>query len=165
MAWSLTSLIDAPALPLYGAFAVGILVGMEILARAIPLVFESSSVKRIEERGKHLDQLEAIDIRYITINKIITVIFMYHVLYVCFNTPTIKLYANELTVQNTLGSLVVFYLFYDLIYSPSTDCYMSGRCMLSFTSTTTGKRLQVVAIWMPSMYILLSSPSGSICIC
>ena len=53
---------------------------------------------------------------FITINKLSTIFFVYNAAQVMYFTPTIYKLPSELSISNTLGSLVGFYLFYDLCY-------------------------------------------------
>lgn len=98
----------------YLCFIGGIFTGLEILSYIIPLAF--GSWPKIPVRGKHLDKFETIDKVYILINKLLTVAFVYHVIYVTTHINTIAWKWEEATVYNTLGSLVLFYLFYDFWY-------------------------------------------------
>ena len=101
----------------YLLLCVVVLIGLEILSRLVPLLFSLlSSSSLIEIRGKHLDQFEYTDHLYITINKGLTCMFVYHLLYFSCNTSTIKWEHSDATIMNTIGSLVLFYLFYDLFY-------------------------------------------------
>lgn len=91
-----------------------VLVGLEVLSRIVPLLF--SSAGRIEVRGKHLDTLDFQDQLYISINKLLTCMFVYHLLYVACNTSTIEWDHDDVTIGNSIGALVLFYLFYDFFY-------------------------------------------------
>ena len=95
-------------------FASVIWIGMEILSRYVPLVFGSPPL--IPVKGKHLDELEKLDKIYIFINKIFTVCFVYHVIQVIYNTKSITWDPEDVTIFNTLGSLVAFFTFYDYFY-------------------------------------------------
>ena len=87
-------------------FSLAILLGLEILAHLVPYVFKNTKNEEIEIQGKHLDQFEMIDLLYININKILTVIFVYHVIATCYYTDSIALKYEELSIGNTLGSLI-----------------------------------------------------------
>jgi sterol desaturase/sphingolipid hydroxylase (fatty acid hydroxylase superfamily) len=82
----------------------------------VPLVCKAGGSGLIKVRGKHLDKLESIDNTYIFINKCLTVIFTYHVIWLCYITPSIKWKIEEITLANTIGSLICFYIFYDFFY-------------------------------------------------
>jgi sterol desaturase/sphingolipid hydroxylase (fatty acid hydroxylase superfamily) len=101
-------------LPFGLLFASLIWLGMEILSRYVPLIFGSPSL--IPVKGKHLDEFETMDKVYIFINKILTVTFVYHVIQVTYNTESIMWDSKDLTLANTLGSLLAFYVFYDYFY-------------------------------------------------
>mmetsp|Transcript_41169 Transcript_41169/g.42069 ORF Transcript_41169/g.42069 Transcript_41169/m.42069 type:complete len:239 (+) Transcript_41169:209-925(+) len=103
------SLVTVPLM-----FSLCIFAGLEILSIIVPVLFGGSA--KIPVKGKHLDELESIDKRFIFINKCLTVIFVYHLWLVVSSTPTIKWGINEVSIQNTLGSLTCFYLFYDFFY-------------------------------------------------
>jgi sterol desaturase/sphingolipid hydroxylase (fatty acid hydroxylase superfamily) len=94
-------------------FAV-IMLGLQILALIVPFLF--GAAEKIPEKGKHLDTLEPIDRTYITINKCLTAMFVYHVIAACYYNDSIKLRSDEVTLANTVGSLVAFYAFYDFMY-------------------------------------------------
>jgi sterol desaturase/sphingolipid hydroxylase (fatty acid hydroxylase superfamily) len=96
-------------------FSVVITVGMTALSWIINMLFYSSG--RIPVKGKHLDNLEPLDILFISINKFLTVIFVFHVVQMTYATPTVKWSLDDLTLANTLGSFVAFYFFYDLLYA------------------------------------------------
>ena len=98
-------------------FASVIWVGLEVLSNIIPLVCRNTIPDAlIPVKGKHLDEFESTDKWYIFINKILTVTFVYHLIWACTVVQSIKWAPEEVTVWNTLGSLVAFYLFYDLLY-------------------------------------------------
>lgn len=106
------------SMPVYGGLllCVVVIVGLEVLSKIVPMAFSSLSSSRIEVRGKHLDALEYQDNLFITINKGLTCMFVYHLMYFSCNTSTIKWDYEELTVMNSIGSLLLFYLFYDFFY-------------------------------------------------
>ncbi len=93
-----------------------IMLGLEILSELVPYVCKIAGAGHIPVKGKHLDEFEALDRFYISINKFLTIVFVYHTLIVCHNTPTINWDMNDITIANTLGSLVAFYVFYDFFY-------------------------------------------------
>ena len=57
-------------------FCVVILAGLELLNVLVSKLF--SSAKSIPVKGKHLDKLETIDNAFIITNKLVTVVFVYH---------------------------------------------------------------------------------------
>lgn len=101
-------------LPFGILFAAGILAGMEVLSRYVPLLFGSPAL--IPVKGKHLDELEFVDKAFIFINKLFTVTFVYHLIQLTYSTPSISWAHEDVTLLNTLGSLVAFYAFYDYFY-------------------------------------------------
>jgi sterol desaturase/sphingolipid hydroxylase (fatty acid hydroxylase superfamily) len=98
----------------YFIFAGLIFLGLEILSRILPYLF--STMKEIPIKGKHLDELSFLDNLFIFMNKLLTVIFVYHLLIVVNSSSTIKWGYETLTMTNTIGSLLSFYVFYDFFY-------------------------------------------------
>lgn len=99
----------------FGVSFAGVIVGgLEILSRIIPLLFGSAN--QIPVKGKHLDKFETVDKAFITFNKILTIVFVYHVIWVVGRTSTVTWEMHDITIFNTAGSLICFYLFYDLLY-------------------------------------------------
>eukprot|EP01032_Pedospumella_encystans_P022191 gene22191-25148_t len=94
---------------------IAILIGLEILSHIVHLIFNDRT-NLIPVKGKHLDTLEFQDQLYIWINKGLTVLFVYHLVWVCQKATNIAWQHNEATLANTLGSLVAFYIFYDFFY-------------------------------------------------
>ena len=95
-------------------FCTAVALGLEVLSHLVPLLFGSAG--RIEERGKSLEKLEGVDNAFITVNKGLTMLFVYHLIQVTYHSKTIRWSPDELTLGNSLGSLVAFYIFYDLLY-------------------------------------------------
>lgn len=98
-------------------FSVGVMLGLETLSRIIPFIFNTLGSKLIPVKGKHLDTLSFDDHLYITINKLLTVMFTYHLIWVCQSSSSIKWKLEEASIYNTLGSLIAFYIFYDFFYT------------------------------------------------
>jgi sterol desaturase/sphingolipid hydroxylase (fatty acid hydroxylase superfamily) len=96
--------------------AVVVLIGLEILRIIVPVVFTWLNFPLIPVKGKHLDEFETLDNAFILCNKILTVMFVYHFILVTMSTESIKWHSSEVTLSNTFGSLVMFYLFYDFWY-------------------------------------------------
>ena len=90
--------------------------GLEIWTRLVPFLCQISNTSKIPVKGKHLDKLSSKDILFININKLFTIMFAYHVVWICSNVQTIKWKIEELSVFNTVGSLICFYIFYDFFY-------------------------------------------------
>jgi hypothetical protein len=91
---------------------VGILIGLEVLSHIVHLIFSNTGAKLIPVKGKHLDNFSFDDLLYIWINKAHTMLFVYHLVWVCQKSATISWQLEEATVYNTVGSLVLFYIFY-----------------------------------------------------
>eukprot|EP01038_Epipyxis_sp_PR26KG_P013233 gene13233-17736_t len=98
-------------------FSSVILVGMEILSVGVPPLFQAiTHCNQIPIKGKHLDQFSLQDHIFITINKFLTILFVYHGLLVCYYTPSVKWNFDDMNFFNTVGSLLLFYLVYDFLY-------------------------------------------------
>lgn len=91
-----------------------IYLGLEILSHIVHILFGFAA--KIPVRGKHLDEFDSTDRTYININKLLTMVFVYHVIFVCFTHEGIEWGTDKLTLGNTFGSLVCFYIFYDFFY-------------------------------------------------
>ena len=100
------------------AWTFGILAGMHILTVLIPAVFEGRAAL-IEMRGKHLDVLAPVDKAAIFFNKLMTAMFVYHCIHVVYRLDTVEwsFDRGHLTLLNTLGSLLAFYVVYDFFYT------------------------------------------------
>lgn len=73
--------------------------------------------KHIPVRGKPLETLSAKDIAFIVFNKLTTPLLSYHLIqFMCYNTDHVKWNFEDLTLWNTLGSLVAFHVVYDFFY-------------------------------------------------
>ena len=92
-----------------------ILGGMEILSRLPDLL--CGGFNRIPIKGKHLDHFSFLDNTFIIINKLFTIVFVYHLVQVTYYSPSIKKTAAEASVLNTVGSLSAFYVVYDFFYA------------------------------------------------
>lgn len=97
-------------------FASIIWIGLEVLSNIVPFIFKNTGAEYIPVRGKHLDEFASIDKLYIFINKLLTIAFVYHLIWVCISLKTIAWKNDEVTIMNTLGSIVAFYIFYDFFY-------------------------------------------------
>lgn len=97
------------------AFIGVIFLGLQILSFIVPVLFGSATP--IPIKGKHLDEFSSLDKTFIFMNKCFTCLFVYHVIVVTPQMPTISWRREEITWLNTLGSLVVFYVFYDFFYT------------------------------------------------
>lgn len=91
-----------------------IALGLELLSHIVHILFGFAD--DIPIRGKHLDKFAFQDHLFVNINKVLTMVFVYHVIWVTYNTPSIKWRQEELTLMNSLGALVGFYAFYDFFY-------------------------------------------------
>lgn len=104
-------------------FTASIMIGMEGLSVLIPLYFErlakKETIKSIPVKGKHLDKFDFLDRLFININKVLTVLFVYHVLLFLSSdySSKVEFDFSKITFFNTIGSLVGFYIFYDFFYA------------------------------------------------
>lgn len=114
---SIIILSDASSWPAWfiGAYCCGIFLGLEILSHLIPLLF--GHFNKIDVKGKHLDELSFQDNLFISINKCLTLVFVYHVVQVSYYTSSIKWAPEEANFMNTVGSLGAFYVVYDFFYA------------------------------------------------
>jgi sterol desaturase/sphingolipid hydroxylase (fatty acid hydroxylase superfamily) len=96
-------------------FSSAVILGLEGLSQSIPIFFSTGS-KLIPVKGKHLDEFSALDHLYISINKVLTVIFTYHVILFSSINSSIKWDFKEITLLNTVGSVVLFFIVYDFFY-------------------------------------------------
>lgn len=97
-------------------FCAAIMIGLEILARIIPVIFTAAGSNLIAVKGYHLDKFSSIDNAFIFINKLLTILFVYHFLLVTNNCTTIVWGSENLSVANTIGSMIAFYVIYDFFY-------------------------------------------------
>lgn len=96
------------------SFATIIALGVELLSFIVLNAF--AYARPIAIKGKHLDVLEPIDLAYIYFNRVTMVPFMYHAVQVAYYTPSILKEHSEATFSNTVGSFILFYVFYDFFY-------------------------------------------------
>ena len=97
------------------SYCCGIFFGLEALSQIVPAIF--GHYDKIAIKGKHLDVLSFQDNLFITVNKCLTLIFVYHTVQVAYYTPSIKLAHEDATLMNTFGSLIAFYVVYDFFYA------------------------------------------------
>jgi sterol desaturase/sphingolipid hydroxylase (fatty acid hydroxylase superfamily) len=70
----------------------------------------------IPVKGKHLDVLSTQDQIFININKLFTLMFSYHLILACHYFDSINRSWHEISLANTVGSLIAYYAFYDFFY-------------------------------------------------
>lgn len=97
---------------------VVVLFGMELIgyvACEVPQWFGSG---KIEVRGKHLDSLDKTDIAFIAFNRLLTVMFTYHMIWFCTSPDShVVMDLEGITLLNTVVALPALYVVYDLFYS------------------------------------------------
>lgn len=96
------------------AFPSVILLGLELISLLTSLAFDAAP--RIPVKGKHLDKLEGLDLAFIAFNKCSAVFFVYNTAQVIHASSTVYKSFDDLSLANTLGSFVAFYVFYDFFY-------------------------------------------------
>mmetsp|Transcript_9553 Transcript_9553/g.12979 ORF Transcript_9553/g.12979 Transcript_9553/m.12979 type:complete len:260 (+) Transcript_9553:85-864(+) len=101
--------------PQAAIFSGVILFGMEILSQGVQSGF--SSLEKIPQKGKHWDSLDTRDILFITLNRLTTVPFVYHLLTTAIRSPSIQISLKDMTLANTVGSFFVMYVVYDFFYT------------------------------------------------
>ena len=74
-------------------------------------------MKRIPVRGKHLDDLESIDVLYVTLNKIATVPFVYILMKYMYHEPNAIWSLQSISLTNTLLTIPPFFIIYDFFYT------------------------------------------------
>eukprot|EP00808_Paulinella_micropora_P025658 g50798.t1 len=72
----------------------------------------------IKVRGEHLSQLSRLDMSFITFNRLVTVLFTYHLLEYVHHNPKVPWALHQLSFLNTVVALVGCYVVYDLFYNP-----------------------------------------------
>lgn len=75
------------------------------------------SLEKIPQKGKHLDKLQARDTLFIWLNRLTAVPFVYHLLYACGASASIKTSLQDVTFTNTAGAFLALYVVYDLFYT------------------------------------------------
>jgi sterol desaturase/sphingolipid hydroxylase (fatty acid hydroxylase superfamily) len=74
-------------------------------------------LKQIPVRGKHLDNLEPIDVTFVTLNKIATVPFSYFLAKYLFHEPNAIWSLQSVSFTNTLLAIPPFFIIYDFFYT------------------------------------------------
>lgn len=99
-------------------FCIGIGVvqlGFFVYKEVVPRVFAGAD--RLRHRGKHLDEFGALDWTYITTNKALTWVMVYHTLTFLLSSPHIVWAPGQLSMGTTLGALIALFVVYDFFYS------------------------------------------------
>lgn len=113
-------------------YTIVIIAAMEGIAQSIHIIWHACD--RIAVKGKHLDSLSALDIGFIIFNKLSTAVFTYHLIQIIYYTSSIKKLPSEVTIANTIGSMICFIAFYDLFYHV---CYVWSIFLLYVSSNIT----------------------------
>lgn len=96
-------------------WAIAVISAMEALNRI--LLLSRPFFKSIPGRGKHLDELETIDILFIWFNRLCTPVFTFHVIQFCWFSPNVAWKGSELSIVNIVISLICMFIMYDLPYT------------------------------------------------
>ncbi|KAJ8612881.1 hypothetical protein CTAYLR_002077 [Chrysophaeum taylorii] len=116
------------------AFSALILASMEALARGVNLITAVALRSRAplpHNPKQHLDTLEPLDRTYIAVNKLLTVLFVYHLLRAVWTLPSVAWKLSEITLLNTVGSLGAFFVLYDLMYA-SFHRFLHARAVYKY---------------------------------
>jgi sterol desaturase/sphingolipid hydroxylase (fatty acid hydroxylase superfamily) len=93
------------------------ILGMEAMNIATKALGSSLRLKNIPVRGKHLDDLESIDLLYITLNKMATVPFVYLLAKYMYHEPNAVSSLDSITFGNLILPIVPFFIIYDFFYT------------------------------------------------
>mmetsp|Transcript_9958 Transcript_9958/g.18134 ORF Transcript_9958/g.18134 Transcript_9958/m.18134 type:complete len:251 (+) Transcript_9958:252-1004(+) len=99
----------------YPAFLSLIYGGMEILSHLVLNVFDGA--EPIPIRGKHLDAFERADLLYINFNKVMTAVFVYHLLNFVFYDPNIDWNLKDASLLYGPISTLAMHIVYDFFYT------------------------------------------------
>lgn len=94
-------------------FTATVLAAQECLARGIAFLTKAPANPLPYNPKHHLDTFSRRDRLYILVNKLQTVVFVYHMLCALWRRAS----WGQLTVANTLGAFICFFLLYDLLYA------------------------------------------------
>jgi sterol desaturase/sphingolipid hydroxylase (fatty acid hydroxylase superfamily) len=94
------------------------LIALEIFQHGIVMQFGIFTNNRIKIAGKHLDTLEFKDKALIAFNRCCVPFLTMGMMYFCYINPNhhVEWDMNKITLWNTIGSLVGFFIFYDFWY-------------------------------------------------
>jgi sterol desaturase/sphingolipid hydroxylase (fatty acid hydroxylase superfamily) len=99
------------------AWTASIALVMEVMNPVCAVLMTLAGAKdKIPIKGKHLDALELQDYTMITINKLITGMFVYHCVRFVMLSDRVAWGLDTMTVWNTVVALPCLYLLYDLVY-------------------------------------------------
>jgi len=96
-------------------FTAVIWVGFEVMSFLALHIGEWMEYMFVPIRGKHLDDLDMIDMTFITINKLTAPPFVYYYLRYAYFSPNVVW--NNLSILNTIVSLISLYIVYDFVYT------------------------------------------------
>ena len=99
-------------------FWAGHLIAVEILQHAIVMNVGKVQPRKIEVRGRHLEELTTKDKTFIVFNRLTVPFLTYFLVRFCWTHPEhVEWNMDKITPLNTLGSLTLFFLAYDFVYT------------------------------------------------
>lgn len=120
----------AAAAVLAGGWARVAFAGVVLLAQDVVInkgvLATFSAWGRIVKRGKHLDELEAVDRCFINFNRLTTCVFTFHLLQLVASAPHVERRLSEATLANTLGAVAALFVVYDMFYY-CLHCFLHVR--------------------------------------
>lgn len=91
---------------------------LEIFQNGIIMNFGLLTPKRIPIQAAHLDEFSLKDKIFIVTNRLWTPLLTYSLIWFTYTRPDhVEWDMNKMTVWNTLGSLVGFFILYDFVYT------------------------------------------------
>lgn len=96
-------------------FSVAIFASYDVVNWAL-MRATATTTKLPINTGKHLDTLDRTDYVFITINRLTGVPFVFHCIQWASTSSSMLWHPSELSVSNTLGSLLCLFVFYDFFY-------------------------------------------------
>lgn len=104
----------------YIAWTSIILLGLEAVAALVHVLGRASGARLLRPRGKHLDELGAVDKIFVAFNRCSTAVFTYHTIQYMWYAPwgaRVSWDLLTLDIANGLGALGALYVIYDLFYT------------------------------------------------
>mmetsp|Transcript_10722 Transcript_10722/g.17553 ORF Transcript_10722/g.17553 Transcript_10722/m.17553 type:complete len:260 (+) Transcript_10722:172-951(+) len=93
-----------------------VIMGAQELFSALVSLIAHYSTKRIPVGGKHLDKLGFTDWAFVYFNRFSVPVLIYYLSHLCIHSKHVEWNPHKLTVWNTVGSLLMFFFIYDMVY-------------------------------------------------